>query len=406
MILRMDIRDADADPLAQIPALQPPDGVESNFYDPRSRAYTGKIFVGLTYGLMIIFLALRIYTRLWIAGNRKLGADDYLSLAAGASITAYTAISYSLFGNPIGPHQWNVRLSDFNASFLERTLAALVLFSVSSLFVKLALLVLYLRVFAPDIKIRWMIWGGIITVTVFYVIAIIVNIRFCVPISMTTPVPDPVEWQRKLKASTCSQPVYNLNAAIGVFGVISDLYILLIPISMVLKLQIPRGRKYGILGIFLTGLLATSLSITSLVYRFAQLHSYDFTWDSVPSYTLRAAEVNIGLICSCLPIVFVVFKRAMRALPWASTRKSTATPDPRTPSHLIYSDDVGGSTEAFEPTKCSTKPPSPPALINLSTFGGQTGSSTPSRREVSTYAEVASIASTESDYENRRMEAG
>ncbi|KAI0152862.1 hypothetical protein GGR57DRAFT_160256 [Xylariaceae sp. FL1272] len=426
MILKTGIRDADAIPLTQIPALGPPDGVESNFDNPHSRAQTGRIFVGLTYGLMVIFLTLRIYTRLWIAGSRKLGADDYLSLAAGATITAYTVLSYSLFDDPIGPHQWNVRLSDFDAGFLRRTLAAVVLVSVSSLFVKLALLVLYLRVFAPDIRTRWMIWVGIATVIVFYVIAIIINIRLCVPMSMSTPVPDPVQWKKKLEASTCSQPVYNLNAAIGVFGVISDLYILLIPVSMVLKLQIPKARKYGILGIFLTGLLATALSITSLVYRFAQLHSYDFTWDSVPSYTLRydygllllilsfesksifhsAAEVNIGVICSCLPIVFVVFKRTIRAWPWASTRKSTATPDPRTPSHLVYSDDIGRSNEVLGPTKSLTKPLGPSVSINLGTFGAQNGSQMLSRHERSTYAEVVSIASTDSDCGNRRIEAG
>lgn len=148
-----------------------------------------------------------------------------------------------------------------------------------------------------------MIWAGITIIVTFYILAIIINIRFCVPISMTTPVPDEDEWARKLKASTCSQPVYNLNAAIGVFGVVSDLYVLIIPVRMVYKLKIPRARKIGILGIFLTGLLyerrgqmartkltlarAVALSITSTAFRFLQLDSYDFTWDSIPSYTLR-----------------------------------------------------------------------------------------------------------------------
>lgn len=140
-------------------------------------------------------------------------------------------------------------------TFPQRTLSSIVLFSFSSLFVKTALLALYLRVFSPSAAARGMIWIGVATIVVFYIVAIILNIRFCVPISMTTPVPDRDEWARKLKASTCSQPVYNLNAAVGLFGVVSDLYVLVIPVSMVYRLRIPRNKKLGILGIFLTGLL-------------------------------------------------------------------------------------------------------------------------------------------------------
>jgi hypothetical protein len=100
-----------------------------------------------------------------------------------------------------------------------------------------------------------MIWAGITTIVVFYIVTIIINIRFCLPTSMTAPVPDPEEWRKKLEASTCSQPVYNLNAAVGLFGVMSDIYVLIIPVSMVFRLRLPRNRKLGIQAIFLTGLL-------------------------------------------------------------------------------------------------------------------------------------------------------
>ncbi|KAJ2985612.1 hypothetical protein NUW58_g5436 [Xylaria curta] len=351
--------------LEQIPALPPPAGAQSNFESPETREDLAKVVVGLTYSLMLVFLALRIYTRVRITNS--LGADDYLSIAAGASITAFTGVSLSLFGSPLGPHQWNVPLSHFNASFLERTLSSIVLFSFSSLFVKAALLALYLRVFAPNTSARMMIWAGIITIVVFYIVSIILNIRFCVPISMTTPVPDRDEWAKKLAASSCSQPVYNLNAAVGLFGVVSDLYVLLIPVSMVYKLKIPRNRKIGILGIFLTGLLAVALSITSTAFRFLQLKSYDFTWDSIPSYTLRAAELNIGLICSCMPVVFVILKMIFQSRP-CSSQKKQPTPHTRTPSHA-YISDIDRMNQASDVAGGQLpEPPAPTAAIGLKTF--------------------------------------
>jgi hypothetical protein len=60
--------------LDQIPALPPPPGVQSNFDSPITREGLGRILVALTYGLMLAFLVLRIYTRLNYTG--ALGVDD------------------------------------------------------------------------------------------------------------------------------------------------------------------------------------------------------------------------------------------------------------------------------------------------------------------------------------------
>ncbi|KAI1419573.1 hypothetical protein F5Y12DRAFT_231815 [Xylaria sp. FL1777] len=383
--------DTDWSLLEHIPALPPPPGVQSDFDHPKTREEEAKIVVGLTYALMLLFLTLRIYTRIRVTNS--LGVDDHLSLVAGASITAFTGLSLSLFGHPLGPHQWNVPLSDFDTSFLGRTLSSIVLFSVSSLFVKTALLSLYLRVFAPNRTARITIWAGVVTMAVFYTISVIINICFCVPLSMDTPVPDQAAWEKKLEASTCSQPVYNLNAATGLFNVLSDLYVLIIPISMVYRLRIPRNRKYGIIGIFLTGLLAVILSATSAAYRFRQLKSYDFTWDSIPSYTLRAAELNIGLICSCMPVVFVIFKRIFKSRP-CSREKRTPTPHMRTPSHA-YIADLPGSDQApgTEENQLSSST-TPSTVISMKTLIRQSRQHQPETgASRSTYSELGSMES-------------
>ncbi|KAJ8120457.1 hypothetical protein ONZ43_g2838 [Nemania bipapillata] len=66
--------DTDWSLLDTIPALPPPAGVQSNFDNPETREDLAKIVVGLTYGLMLVFLALRIYTRIRITNS--LGVDD------------------------------------------------------------------------------------------------------------------------------------------------------------------------------------------------------------------------------------------------------------------------------------------------------------------------------------------
>lgn len=113
---------------------------------------------------------------------------------------------------------------------------------------KTSLLLLYLDVFRPNVKLRYFIYLGMVFNVLFYSAATIVFFVFSMP---------------KPGQSTL-QILYSPNALknnfmwvliTGVFNVGSDFYILCLPISGIWKLQLARNQKIGILGIFLTGLL-------------------------------------------------------------------------------------------------------------------------------------------------------
>lgn len=59
--------------LSQIPSGQPPEGVMPNFVDPESIGYIPRIGIYILLPLMLIFLALRIGTRVKL---NHVGADD------------------------------------------------------------------------------------------------------------------------------------------------------------------------------------------------------------------------------------------------------------------------------------------------------------------------------------------
>lgn len=50
-------------------------------------------------------------------------------------------------------------------------------------------------------------------------------------------------------------PILNTTIALGYFNVFSDLYILILPISGVMGLNLRPKRKIGVVLIFMTGLL-------------------------------------------------------------------------------------------------------------------------------------------------------
>lgn len=70
----MDSSKLDPAMLAQLPALQPPPGIQPNFVNPEAIATQTRAATYVALPLMLLFLTLRMYTRLRV--TRVVGADD------------------------------------------------------------------------------------------------------------------------------------------------------------------------------------------------------------------------------------------------------------------------------------------------------------------------------------------
>lgn len=57
-----------------IPALQPPPGIQSNFENPENQVYLTVIPCAAIVGVMIIFVFIRIYTKVYTM--KSVGWDD------------------------------------------------------------------------------------------------------------------------------------------------------------------------------------------------------------------------------------------------------------------------------------------------------------------------------------------
>lgn len=123
------------------------------------------------------------------------------------------------------------------------------LYALAAIFVKCTLLVLYLRIFRPIGRAVYMIWSGIVVIILFYVICIVYSAVQCLPRRGGSG------WLGRYAQHACPQSQLELSAAQGIFSTISDFYVLFIPIQLVSGLQMPVGRKIGVIGIFLTGLM-------------------------------------------------------------------------------------------------------------------------------------------------------
>lgn len=186
-----------------------------------------------------------------------------------------------------------------------------------ALFVKIALLSIIIRIFAPYRSKIIFIYVLLGCLCIYYIIAEIVKIRMCDPI--------PSYWE-----NTPGRRCLDQSAALladSVISVISDLIILVLPLPLTWSLQMSRNKKLRVIGILSAGGLATAFSIYRLILVLRDGKTSDMTifftcvimsgyvslhLSMILSNSRRNAEGGVGLICACLPSLNILIKRARK----------------------------------------------------------------------------------------------
>ncbi|MCJ1477408.1 hypothetical protein MMC13_006079 [Lambiella insularis] len=130
----------------------------------------------------------------------------------------------------------------------------------------------------------------------------IVYIELCAPHGGQSQ----LDYLAAISAAQCENQ--NLSIAVGVFNILSDFYILCIPLPAIWSLQMPRRRKIGVSAIFLTGIAACLSSILSFVYRLKLSESTDNTWTVIPLWVVSIIEITSGFLVSCMPSVAATYR--------------------------------------------------------------------------------------------------
>ena len=116
----------------------------------------------------------------------------------------------------------------------------------SIFFARAAILALYFRVFAPRKAMRILICAALLTLLIFYLTGDAVLTAYCTPKNGMWDV---------LLAQRCT-PAASINAIIqSVVGILSDIFILILPLPITYKLNLRPKTKAGVIAIFLSGIL-------------------------------------------------------------------------------------------------------------------------------------------------------
>lgn len=145
----------------------------------------------------------------------------------------------------------------------------MVMYGPTAFLTKVSLLWIMARVFSPHKKCVIFIYVFMGLMLAYYIPAVIVKVRICDPISRF--------WLGTAEQGTC----LNESAIIladAVISVVSDFIVLILPVPLTMKLQMPLKKRLRVMGILGAGGLACASSVIRLVLILRTGGSSDATW--------------------------------------------------------------------------------------------------------------------------------
>ncbi|KAL2047511.1 hypothetical protein ABVK25_011440 [Lepraria finkii] len=150
-------------------------------------------------------------------------------------------------------------------------------------------MLLYLRIFDIDRGMRLPIYLGIVFQALFY------SAMIGAAIGSIAECNGPSQFNNQY-CKNYGKPVVVLHAAVNVA---TDIYILLLPIPRVLKLQLGRRHRLGLLLVFATGVVTCAVSLTCLIIFCVHYNDPDILWVQGRNAQFTIVEINVAIVVAC-----------------------------------------------------------------------------------------------------------
>ncbi|KAI1359265.1 hypothetical protein F5Y08DRAFT_332493 [Xylaria arbuscula] len=319
--------------LLENPALEPPDGITSNFANPSNGNVLSITITVLEFSLSSIFVFIRLYVS-WVV-HKTLYVTDGNVAYYGTVISTISQGGYLV-------HQWDITFRDY--------------LHVS----KFAIVLEWNRIFNPRRAKNVFYWASWIILAVnalFYIPSFFIVNLACRP------------WERFYNPfieGTCFdfEKVY---LASGVTNFVVDVAILLLPQKLIWKLQMSRKKKNGILAVFGVGILSVVSAGARLAWTVRLTKYKDVLYNEAALGLWASVEMTSALIVFCVPSVpkFLQSRIVTRLLSLL-TRARNDSHSPRSTRQLRHQEGIrqyhelmGSDTVLLEAMQ---SPPAPPSV--------------------------------------------
>ncbi|KAL6702742.1 hypothetical protein ACN47E_000976 [Coniothyrium glycines] len=233
--------------------------------------------------------------------------DDYTVLAvliAGAP--SVVIIDRMSIPNGLGKDVWTVPFDNIT-TFVRSIYALEILYFLQLFLIKGTLLFFFLRIFSRQLTgrlIRYTIVFNILYGLSFTIVAIFP----CRPISF---------YWTKFGGETAGQCV-DINALVWTnagIGIILDIWMLALPLYEVFRLQMSWRKRVSVALMFFVGTFVTIVSIIRLRFLVTFAKGNNPTWDQSDVVNWSNIEINVGILCTCMPTLRMMLVRLSPRIP-------------------------------------------------------------------------------------------
>ncbi|KAL8650701.1 MAG: hypothetical protein Q9210_003672 [Variospora velana] len=287
-------------PLASWPLAPPPPGRLVKHQHRESNIYQIHVTAAVCIPLIVLFAAIRAYNK--ISVNRGRTWDDYTFMLASVCTIVYIGVVTALLDDGMfGFHIWDLVVGDLRNSSLLLVLIIEAVWGPFIWFIKLSVFLMYLQLFHPFPWARRMAWLGITVTGLFYFSVTVARIALCAPRGGDSYI--------EVFSTARCHSTKKVGLASGGFNVVSDVFLLALPVPCVWKLSLKRKQKMGVIAGFMTGISALISSILGLWFRVINDTEDDDTWNVTPIYIALVVEMACGLAFLVGPSIASVAKR-------------------------------------------------------------------------------------------------
>ncbi|KAI0451402.1 CFEM domain-containing protein [Xylaria acuta] len=275
----------------------------------------------------IIFF-LRMVSR--VVCHTKFWWDDFFNLLAAIGCVGHSTVCFVTANWGLGTDIWAVPQENLT-TLLILSYAGFILYNWCEVTLRTSVLFFYIRVFSGAGP-RRIFWAVLIVSDILSVGFLLFNIFQCTPIDYFW-----LQWDKEHEGHCIDASKVTLSG--GVIDLFWTLLIVVIPLPYILRLKLPPYKKFAVTIMF-------TLAISTIVimgYRFTTIEAYHGGDDNVrqnPTISgigvtfWSAIELDVALICACLPSVYPLFLRIIHH------RRPAPPSDPVPSSSLVT---IGGS---------------------------------------------------------------
>ncbi|PVH98540.1 hypothetical protein DM02DRAFT_566160, partial [Periconia macrospinosa] len=237
--------------------------------------------------IALIAFMLRMYTRFIMI--RSAGPEDFcLGLAMMFSIGVVVLIGEQVkYG--LGEHIWTLDKETIFKS-LKPFWASVWVYTLSLSFLKISLLLQYLRIF-PMQKFRVICWTVLGMVALSGLWSLFGSVFICYPVAYF--------WDNSIKGGKCLNR-YGVWFSTAGLNILTDFALIILPMPVLQSMALPKKQKRALMFVFALGGFGCIVSILRLHYLVAISKSKDPTWDNPAPATWSSIESSVGITCASL----------------------------------------------------------------------------------------------------------